>query len=120
MIAPSARSRRIVDDILAEIRAGRLQPGDQLPSGRELREQYSCSVTVYRDAIGELKRQRLVVGEPGRGVFVAESATQVPGVDVVLQRELWQQLLEVVREEIRAGFTHLGEVLASRCPQLPE
>ncbi|MGI5179494.1 winged helix-turn-helix domain-containing protein [Dactylosporangium sp. CA-152071] len=55
-----------------QIAAGILKPGDKLPSTQRLREIYDVSATVIQFAMVELKAQGLVLGQPGRGVFVVE------------------------------------------------
>jgi GntR family transcriptional regulator len=68
-ITPSYR--RIVDDITAKIRSGELSPGDQLPSMRELQEQYGVGSTAVRNALLTLRAQGLTEGHQGKGVYVA-------------------------------------------------
>lgn len=64
--------RRLASDLRAQIESGELSEGAQLPSMAQLREAYSVSSTVVRDAINELRRDGLVVGQQGKGVFVAQ------------------------------------------------
>lgn len=61
---------QVAADLRAQIERGELKPGDRLPSNAQLREIYSVSNTVIRDAINELRRTDLVVGQQGKGVFV--------------------------------------------------
>jgi GntR family transcriptional regulator len=68
----TSKTQRIIDDITGQIEAGRLRPGDQLPSAAELRAQYEVSITVVRAAVNWLKAVGLVEGVPGVGVFVKE------------------------------------------------
>ena len=68
----TSKTQRIIDDITAQIAAGQLRPGDQLPSAAELRAQYEVSITVVRAAINWLKAKDLVEGVPGVGVYVKE------------------------------------------------
>jgi GntR family transcriptional regulator len=58
-----------------EIHAGRYQPGDQLPSERELRERFGVSGNTIRAAIVQLRAEGLVTSHQGRGVFITEHAT---------------------------------------------
>jgi GntR family transcriptional regulator len=53
-----------------DIQAGKYQPGDQLPSERELREQWQVSQQVVRAALAELHAEGAVVTYQGRGSFV--------------------------------------------------
>lgn len=69
---PTSKKDQIVGFILGEIRAGRLKPGDPLPTSAELRTQFGFSVTPVREAINWLKATGWVVGMPGVRVFVAD------------------------------------------------
>lgn len=69
---PTSKKQEIVDSVIAQIDAGHLRPGDPLPTARELREQFRCSITPVREAINELKALRYVVGVPGVRVYVAD------------------------------------------------
>jgi GntR family transcriptional regulator len=64
--------QRVAGDIRTKIEMGLLKPGDRLPSTRQLIEQYEVSETVIRFAMVQLKAEGLVVGQPGKGVYVAE------------------------------------------------
>lgn len=64
--------RQLAADIRAQIEAGTLAPGDRLPSTAQLRDLYGVSGTVVQFAMVELKAQGLVIGAPGKGVYVAE------------------------------------------------
>lgn len=63
---------QVAADIRARIQTGLLKPGDRLPSIRLLKEQYEVSDTVIRFAMVVLKGEGLVVGQPGKGVYVVE------------------------------------------------
>jgi DNA-binding GntR family transcriptional regulator len=63
----------ITADIAAKIshRTDGYAPGDELPSTRELADEYGVSpATIYR-AVATLRQQGILVGRKGRGVFVA-------------------------------------------------
>ncbi|KQV15970.1 PLP-dependent aminotransferase family protein [Kitasatospora sp. Root107] len=74
--------RAIADEIAASIAAGRLRPGEQLPTQRAFARRRgvagSTAGRVYRDLV----RRGLVVGEVGRGTFVraghGEPGARVP------------------------------------------
>jgi len=59
----------------ADIRKGRLGPGDRLPSERELVERFKVSIGTVRAALVQLKSEGLVTSHQGRGVFVTDLAT---------------------------------------------
>lgn len=63
----------LLDDLLRKIKDGRYPPGSQLPSGRDLADVYDVSQSTISRAVARLREQGVLVGRPGRGVFVAES-----------------------------------------------
>ncbi|MGH7882838.1 MAG: GntR family transcriptional regulator [Candidatus Dormibacteraceae bacterium] len=65
-------SQQIAAGIRKEIREGRLAPGSQIPSERELVDRYGVAPQTARQAVALLKTEGLVIGRTGRGVFVRE------------------------------------------------
>ncbi|MEU7981808.1 winged helix-turn-helix domain-containing protein [Micromonospora sp. NPDC049081] len=63
----------LLDDLLRKIKNGHYPPGSQLPSGRDLADVYDVSQSTISRAVARLREQGVLVGRPGRGVFVAES-----------------------------------------------
>lgn len=99
-IAPSARlSERVADALSGEIRAGRLRPGDKLPTEPELAEQFSVSRTVVREAVSRLKSVGLVESRQGSGVYVLEASIPPLSFDAsyAVSKEAVIQMVEVRR-----------------------
>lgn len=67
-------SRKIADDLRQAIETGRLAPGQQLPSERELAGQYNAARNTAREAVRLLAEDGLVRAEHGRGVYVRSPA----------------------------------------------
>jgi DNA-binding GntR family transcriptional regulator len=65
------RYRRVIDLIDELIRAQDLQPGDLLPTQKELAELAGVSLITVRRALDELEREGRVAGHQGVGTFVA-------------------------------------------------
>ncbi|NUT23820.1 MAG: GntR family transcriptional regulator [Hamadaea sp.] len=61
---------QIADHLRKKIESGELAPGQRLPSGRQMAEEYGVAAMTVQQAIGELGD--LVVRWQGRGVFVRE------------------------------------------------
>ncbi|MGI5131537.1 GntR family transcriptional regulator [Pseudonocardia sp. CA-107938] len=78
------------------IGAGRLRPGDRLPSESELTRFYGVARMTVRQAIQELKTEGLATAEHGRGVFVRP----VP----VVRRLASERFARRHREHGRAAF----------------
>lgn len=69
--------RQVADDLRRLIAAGDLSVGEPIPSTTQLRQQYSVSVTVVRAAIGELRTEGLLRGQPGKAVYVVATPDEV-------------------------------------------
>lgn len=66
--------RQLADQLRSRIYSGELKPGEQLPTERELMEQYDASRNTVRLALGQLANEGLTVSGRGRGHFVRTSA----------------------------------------------
>jgi GntR family transcriptional regulator len=97
--------RQVANDLRGKVRAGRYAPGDALPSTAQLRDAYQVSITVVRAAINQLRAEGLVIGQPGKGVFVADT-TAVPPEDDDLA-EIRRQI-----ETLRSELVKLNDRLA--------
>lgn len=75
---------QIVQQIEQRIVSGELKVGDQLPSERELAEQFAVSRTAVREAIKALREKGLVEIYVGKGTFIANGTTDVVRQTLVL------------------------------------
>jgi GntR family transcriptional regulator len=65
--------QQIADDLRKQIESGTLQPGQQLPTEIQLRDEYNnASRNTVRDAIKRLVSLGLVESRPGSGTFVTQ------------------------------------------------
>ncbi len=70
---PVPMYQQIVDQVTALILAGKLKPGDSLPSIRKLAADLLASVITTRRAYADLEAEGLIVTRPGLGgTFVAD------------------------------------------------
>ena len=65
-----ANYTELADAIVADIRAGRLRPGDRLPPQREFAFSRGIAISTAQRVYAELSRRGVVSGEVGRGTFV--------------------------------------------------
>jgi GntR family transcriptional regulator len=89
---------RVAADLRSKIERGVLTAGEQLPSMAQLREMYGVSNTVIRDALNELRREGLVIGQQGKGVFVQAGAGRKPEST---QAETIMRRLDELTEAVR-------------------
>ena len=91
---------QIYSQIKAQIIAGKLSPGEALPSIRALAKDLRISVITTKRAYDELESEGFIYTLPGKGCFVAERST------------------ELLREEnLRKIESHMQEIrrLANAC-----
>lgn len=67
------RYTAIVEAIAEDIELGRLKPGDQMPTHRDLAQHLGVTTGTVTRAYSEAARRGLLVGETGRGTFVKGS-----------------------------------------------
>ena len=70
------RYERIAERIAADIRAGRLAPGERLPGERELARRLEVGRASVREAIAALALQGVLATRPGAGSYVADDALE--------------------------------------------
>jgi GntR family transcriptional regulator len=86
--------RQIADDLRQKIADGTYELSGALPSTARLMEIYGVSNTAVRAAIRELQAEGVLIGQPGKGVFVAARPAQ-PTSDLSGQ-------LAALTDEVRA------------------
>lgn len=69
--SPNPLYLQLKDILASQIADGLLQPGDALPSERQLCEEFNISRSTVREALRELSDQGLIHTVSGRGAFVA-------------------------------------------------
>jgi GntR family transcriptional repressor for pyruvate dehydrogenase complex len=93
----------IVEQIVRQIQAGRLKPGDKLPSERQLIEMLGVGRSSIREALQGLAAIGVVESRAGQGTFVSQSVQMLmpdvdnPALPASLQREMRLKLIEARR-----------------------
>ncbi len=64
---------RVYADIRRRIELGQWPPGSRLPSTRELATEFRVSTTTVEWAVNWLLREGRLVGQQGKGRFVADN-----------------------------------------------
>jgi DNA-binding transcriptional MocR family regulator len=108
----------IAQALSADIRAGRLAPGTQLPPQRQLAKTLGVDLTTVTRAFNEIRREGLVEGNTKRGTFVSApriTRYEAPPLDssplIDLSMNMPPQPADaLLREAIRDG---IGTVLSS-------
>jgi DNA-binding transcriptional regulator YhcF (GntR family) len=64
---------RIARDIQQDILIGTYQPGDKLPTIREMKTKWKCTTGTVQHAYNQLAEQGLVFSKVGKGTFVSNN-----------------------------------------------
>ena len=106
---PGDLSTKMYDQIRAAIVAGRVQPGQRLPSTRELAGRLAVSRTTVGVAFDRLLAEGFVHGRVGAGTFVSATphpyTDERPATSPLRPRPLWDSLYQpLVMSDLRADF----------------
>jgi GntR family transcriptional regulator len=103
-VNPSSRlpiCRQLSHQIREAAARGKLQPGQRLPSVRELSRSLVVNPNTIARVYGELEREGVLNTRPGLGVFVAR-----PGSE--LSRKVRKERLQRAAEQFLTEAVHLG------------
>src|SRR5215472_1698713 len=109
--------RQIIDQVQAAIASGRLGPGAQLPTVRQVAVDLAINPNTVMRAYRELEIRGVLTTQQGTGTFIA--ARPVERDDTHRERLLDQFVSEFVARAGAGGFT-LPEVIARLRDLLPE
>jgi GntR family transcriptional regulator len=85
---------QIADDLRQQIRVGRYQPGDRLPSIAAMVAEYGSASETIRNALRKLRDEGLVATHSTRGTFVLRAVAEPePDPDVVRLESALQEVL---------------------------
>ena len=79
---------QLADELRRKIVDGTYAVGSELPSTAQLTATYDVSTTVVRGAMRELRGEGLIVGQPGKEVYVTGVPSDRPGDAPDLREQL--------------------------------
>ncbi len=112
------RSAQIAGELEQEILAGKLPPGDRLPSEEKLCERFKVSRTVIREAIQQLRGRGMLRTLKGSGTYIADPSLEslgqaVASYSVLAEESDFLELIDfrilIETECARLAATHAGE-----------
>jgi GntR family transcriptional regulator, transcriptional repressor for pyruvate dehydrogenase complex len=113
MLTP-IKPKRISDLVFEQLRdlifKGRIKPGDQLMTERELAESLSVSRPTVREAINRLVALRLLEHRQGQGTFVVSPSAEKNSLGVPYDRDV--SLADLL--EVRLGIECNAVMMAAR------
>ncbi len=92
---------QLVQQVKQSLRLGLLEPGDQLPTVKEVVAQLAINPNTVLKAYRELEREGLVSGRPGLGTFVERG---LAGPDIGRHPALRRDLAKWLAAAERAGL----------------
>ncbi|MEO8923134.1 MAG: FCD domain-containing protein [Caldimonas sp.] len=115
VVAPLVTERlsdRLAERLGKEIDAGRLRPGDRLPTEQRLAVAHGVSRTVVREAVHQLKSRGLLRSRQGSGVFVTDAPSREA---LTLELSLIGSIDDVMRiREVRRALEAEAAALAAQ------
>ncbi|MCI9530188.1 MAG: GntR family transcriptional regulator [Lachnospiraceae bacterium] len=113
---------QIIDKIQMDIISGLYQPGDKLPSVRELAQEASVNPNTMQKALSELERTGLVYSQRTSGRFITEDTDMI----CLLKEQQAQEIaLHFLGTMQKLGFQKddilslLGQLLEQEAPAGP-
>lgn len=115
--APTPLYHQIKIRLLEELEMGHLQPGDRVPSERELTERYGVSRMTARQALVELESEGYLVRVQGKGTFVAapkfeQALTLVTGFTEDMRRRGLQSETRVLAAQVISAGSPVAGALS--------
>lgn len=95
--------RQLIDQVLVAIAAGRLVPGDQLPTVRQLAVDLSINPNTVVRAYKELEIRGMLETQQGTGTFI--TSKKVKQDELERQRRLNRLVTEFVARASADGYT---------------
>jgi GntR family transcriptional regulator len=112
--------RQIMDQFRYYVASGVLQPGDQLPSIRDLAQRLSVNPTTVVKAYGELQHGEVIEMRHGKGVFVADRAVRVSDREREKALRRIARQLAVEASQMRAPGTLVRQILEEELASIVE
>lgn len=91
MIYRMNKYEQLEDDIVSDIKSGKLKPGDKVDSESVLKKKYNISATTVRKAFADLINAGYLVGKQGAGTFVARKQMIRALTSISFSEELKEQ-----------------------------
>jgi GntR family transcriptional regulator len=113
---------QLVQQVRQAIRMGRLAPGEQLPTAREVAERLGINPNTVFKAYRELEVAGLVEPRQGSGTFVREALPALPGDLTELRQDLAGWVARAYDAGLDASDLHalLGDAVAAGPHGRPE
>jgi GntR family transcriptional regulator len=104
---------QVIDDIKKDIIRGLLQPGEKLPSGRDLAYKYKINPNTANRVYKELEAEEVCFTKRGIGTYVTEDSEKLVAIKEEMAGTLLDKFIDGMKD---LGFTkdELIKMLQSR------
>ena len=89
---------QIIDRIQMDIISGKYQPGDKLPSVRDLASEAAVNPNTMQKAFSELERTGLVYSQRTSGRFITEDLSMIEELKATLAKEKIEDFLDSMKK----------------------
>lgn len=96
---------QIAEAVRQDLLAGRLRPGDALPTVREMAEQWKCTPGTVQQAYKELTRQGIAVSRPGQGTRIGSAPLAAVDPTPLRRATVTHEAEAFLLEMLSAGYT---------------
>ena len=109
--------RQLIEQVREAVARGRVQPGDRLPSVRQLSKDLVVNPNTIARAYTELEREGVLNTRPGLGVFIAPRQAEL--TNQARERRLAALIDRFLTEAVHLGFAaeQVTEMLQKRIGQ---
>jgi len=95
--------KRVAESVRHQILVGELKPGDHLPSIREMKQRWNCTLGTIQRAYHELAQQGLTVSRPGQGTRITDQLSTSSNM-LLRQINLVNKAENFLLEVMTAGY----------------
>jgi GntR family transcriptional regulator len=95
--------QQLTGQIRESIARGDLQPGERLPSVRQLSFDLAITPNTVARAYGDLEKEGLLISRPGLGIFVAQPRNDL--TKEARDRRLTERLDALLTEAVHLGYS---------------
>ena len=109
--------RQLIEQVRQAVATGRIQPGDRLPSVRQLSKELVVNPNTIARAYTELEREGVINTRPGLGAFIASPD---PGLTAEARGGRLAGLIDgLLTEAVHLGFSaaEVADLVAQRMRQ---
>src|SRR5918997_464769 len=111
---PIPLHHQVFRDLSAALDGREWEPGERMPTERELAKRYGCSLITVRHALGELVREGRIERTRGRGTFVLQQRIDRDiGGKMSFAEEMRRRGLDPATRVVTARIETAGEAIAS-------